>query len=87
MTKEVIEMETKLKERMKGNGLFGRIKNAEALYQRVTKKISIKTSKVAIASSTPYEASEAHKVHMLEVELKRSQALHACMHRQNLRSR
>jgi len=85
-TKEVIEMEIKLKERLKGNGLFGMIKNVEVLYKRVTKKISMKTSEVAIASSTPYETSEAHKAHMLEVELRRSQALEEAR-RQNLRPR
>lgn len=74
-TKEVIEMETKLKERLMGNGLFGMIKNVEVLYQRVTKKILVKASGVATTSSTPYEISEAHKAHMLEVEYKRSQAL------------
>jgi hypothetical protein len=79
-------METKLKEKLKVNSLFGRIKNVEVLYQRVTKKISMKASEVAIASSTPYETSEAHKAHMLEVELKRSQAL-AEARRQNLRPR
>ena len=79
-------MGTKLKERLKGNGLFGMIKNVEALYQRVTKKISVKASGVATASSTPYETSEAYKAHMLEVELKRSQAL-AEARRQNLRPR
>jgi hypothetical protein len=84
--KEVIEMETKLKERMKGNGLFGTIKNFEVLYQRITKKISIKPSEVAIASSTPYETSEAHNAHMLEVEFRRSQALEEAR-RQNLRPR
>ena len=79
-------MEIKLKERLKGNGLFGMIKNIEVLYQRVTKKISMKTSEVAIASSTSYETSEAYKAHMMEVEFKRSQAL-AEARRQNLRPR
>ncbi len=79
-------METKLKERLKGNGLFGTIKNVKALSQRVTKKISVKASGVATASSTPYEASEAHKAHMLEAEVKRSQGL-AEAQRQNLRGR
>ena len=85
-TKEVIEMEMKLKEKLKGNGLFGMIKNVEVLYQRVTKKISIRTSEIAIASPTPYETSEAHKAHMLEVEFRRSQALTEAR-RQNLRPR
>jgi len=77
-------METKLKERLKGNGLFRMIKNAEALYQRVTKKISVKASGVARTSFTPYEISEMHKAHMLEVEFKRSYAL-AEAQRQKLR--
>jgi hypothetical protein len=84
--KEVIEMETKLKERMKGNGLFGTIKNFEVLYQRVTKKFSVKSSEVAMTSFTPYEISEAQKANMLEVELRRSQAL-AEAQRQGLRGR
>ena len=68
-------METKLKERMKGNGLFGMIKNVEVLYQRITKKFSVKTSEVAATSFTPYEISEVQTANMLEVELRRSQAL------------
>jgi hypothetical protein len=79
-------METKFKERLRGNGLFGMIKNVEVLYKRVTKKISMKASEVTIASSTPYETSEAHKTHMLEVEFRRSQALEEAR-RQNLRPR
>lgn len=79
-------METNLKERLKGNGISGMIKNIEVLYKRVTKKISIKTSEVAIASSTPYETSEAHKAHMLEVEFRQSQSLEEAR-RQNLRPR
>lgn len=81
--KEVIEMETKVKEKLKGNGLFGMIKNVEVLYQRITKKFSVKASEVAATSFTPYEISEAQKAHMLEVELRRSQAL-AEAQRQNL---
>jgi hypothetical protein len=84
--KEVIEMETKLKERMKGNGLFGMIKNAGGLYQRITKKFSVKDSEVATTSFTPYEISEVHKANMLEVEFRRSQAL-AEAQRQSLRGR
>jgi len=79
-------METKLKEKLKGNSLFGMIKNVEVLYQRVAKKISMKASEVAIASSTSYETSEAYKAHMLEVEFRRSQALTEAR-RQNLRPR
>jgi hypothetical protein len=84
--KEVIRMETKLKERLKGNSPFGMIKNVEALYQRVTKKLSLKASEVGMTNSTPYEMPEVHKSHMLEVELRRSQAL-AQAQRQNLRGR
>lgn len=79
-------METKVKERLKGNGLFGVIKNVEVLYQRATKKISTKASEVAIASSTPYETSEAHKTHMLKVGFRRSQSLEEAR-RQNLHPR
>ena len=79
-------METKLKERMKGNGLFGTIKNFEVLYQRVTKKFSVKTSEVATAGFTTYKTSEIHKFNMLEIELRRAQAL-AEAQRQGLRLR
>ena len=79
-------METKLKERMKGNGLFGMIKNVEVLYQRISKKFSVKASEVASTSFTPYEISEAQKANMLEIELRRSQAF-AEAQRQSLRAR
>jgi hypothetical protein len=79
-------METKLEERLRGNGLFGMIKNVEVLYQRITKKFSVKASEVARTSFTPYEISEAQKAHVVGVELRRSQAL-AEAQRQNLRSR
>jgi len=69
----VIDLEMKLKDKLKGSGLYGTMKNVGAIYQRVTDKLSVKTSGVAVASSTPYEVSEAHKVHMLELERKRSQ--------------
>ena len=68
-------METKLEEGLRGNGLFGTIKNVEVLCQRIAKKFSVKASEVAATSLTPYGISEAQKTHMLEVELKRSQAL------------
>ena len=68
-------MEVKLKERLQRNGLYGMIKNVEAIYQRITKKFPVKTSGVAVASPTPYEISEACKAQQLEVELKRSKAL------------
>jgi len=67
-------MEVKLKERLQKNGLYGRIKDAEAFYQRIAKKISVKAPVVGATSPTPYEISEAHKAHQLEVERKRSQA-------------
>lgn len=79
-------METKLEERLRGNGLFGMIKNVEVLCQRIAKKFSVKASEVAATSFTPYEISEAKKTHMLEVELGRSQAL-AEAQRQSLRVR
>lgn len=79
-------METKLKKRLKENGLFGMINNIEALYQRVTKKILVKASGVATASSNPYEISDAHKAHMLEVEIRRSKALEEAR-RQTARAR
>lgn len=77
-------MGTKLKERPKGNGLYGMVKNIEGIYQRITKKFSVKASGVAVANFTPYEISEVHKAHMLEVELKRSRAL-AEAYRQTIR--
>jgi hypothetical protein len=84
--KKVIEMETKMKERLKGNGQFGMLRKVEALYQRVTKKLSVKASEVATTSSTPYEISKVYKTHTMAVELRRSQALTAAQ-RQNLRGR
>ena len=77
-------METKFEERLRGNGLFGMIKNVGVRCQRIAKKFSVKTSEVAAISLTPYEISEAQKAHMLEVELRRSQAL-AEAQRQSLR--
>jgi hypothetical protein len=74
-------MEVKLKEKVQGNGLYGIIENVEAFYQRITKKILVKASGATTASPTPYEISEAYRAHQLEVERKRSQALHAHMHR------
>lgn len=68
-------MEVKLKEKLQRKSLHGMVKNAEAIYQRITKKISVKASAVTAASPTPYEISEAQKAHQLEVERKRSQAL------------
>ncbi len=68
-------MEIKLKERLQRNGLYGKIKDAEAVDQKIAKKLSVKASVVSAASPTPYEISEAHKAHQLEVERKRSQAL------------
>jgi len=79
--KEVIEMEVKLKEKLQGKGLYGMVKNVEAFYQRITKKISVKASVVTAASPTPYEISEAQKAHQLEVERKRSQALEEAQRR------
>jgi hypothetical protein len=82
----VIEMETKLKKRLKGNSPLGVIKNVEAFSQRVAKKISVRVSGATTMSSTPYEMSGGHKAHIAEVELRRSQAL-AAAQRQNLRGR
>jgi len=76
-------MEVKLKEKLQKNGLRGTIKNVDAVYQRITKKISVKASGVATASPTPYEISEECKAHQMEVERKRSQA----RHRQTFRAR
>ena len=73
-------METKLKDRLKGSALYGMINNIEAIYKRVTNIFSDTASKVAVASFTPYEASEQHKTHMLETERKRSQALAEAQH-------
>jgi len=74
-------MEVKLKARLQRSGLYGMVKNVEAFYQRITKKILVKASGVTAASPTPYEISEAYKAHQLEVERKRSQALSARMRR------
>jgi len=77
-------METKLKERLTGNGITGMIKNVEVLYQRITKKFSVKASDVAAASFTPYETTKASKANIVEVERNWSQTL-AEARRQNLR--
>ncbi|MDH5690692.1 MAG: hypothetical protein OEY81_04630 [Candidatus Bathyarchaeota archaeon] len=79
-------METKLKEKLIGNGIFGMIKNVEVLYQRITKKFSVKASEVAPTNFTPYEISEVYKAHIVGVEFSRSQAL-AEAQRQSLRGR
>jgi len=74
----------KLRNKLKGIGLHETIKNAESINQRLIRKLSVRASGVAVASSTPYEVSEAHKAHMLEFERKRSQTS-AWAHRQNPR--
>lgn len=74
-------MEVKPKQRSQRNGLYGMIKNVEAFYQRITKKIPMKASGITAASPTPYKILEAYKAHQLEVERKRSLALCACRHR------
>lgn len=68
-------METKFKERLTGNSLFGIIKNAKGFYQRITKKFSLKASEVGIANFTHYDRPEVHKFHILEVEVRRAKAL------------
>jgi len=77
-------MEIRFKDRFRRIGLYGTIKNAEAIYKRVTNRLSFKVSGVAVAGSSPYEVSKAHKVHMIEFERKRSQAS-AETYRQNPR--
>jgi antirestriction protein ArdC len=77
-------MEIKFKNRLKGSGLYGMIKNAEVIYQRVTSRFTAKLSEGTVASFTPYEASEAERAHLFEVERKRSQAS-AEAYRQNPR--
>jgi hypothetical protein len=68
-------MEVKLKERLQVKGFYGMIKDVEAIYHRITKKITVNASGVTVASPTPYEISEAYKIHQMEVERKRSQAM------------
>ena len=79
-------METKMKDRLHENSLYGIIKNIGTIYQRITKKFSAKASGVATTNFTPYEASEAFKTNMVSVEFRRAQAL-AEAKRQNLRGR
>jgi len=68
-------MEVKLKERLRGHGPYGMIKNVEVMYQRISKMFSAKAPGATVAGSIPYEVSEACKAQMLEFERKRSQAL------------
>jgi len=76
-------MEIKFKDRLKGTGLYGMIKNAEAVYQRVTSKFAA-VSGGTVAGFAPHEAAEAERAHLLEVERKRSQGS-AEAYRQNPR--
>jgi hypothetical protein len=61
--------------RERANNLFGIIKNAGTVYQKITKKLSLKASRVEFANSTFYERLEVHKSHMLQVEVRRVQAI------------
>ena len=76
-------METKLKERLKGNGLYGAFKDLKTAYQKMS-KLSVKPTVVIVAAFTPYETSKAHRTHMLEVECNRAHAS-AEAYRQTLR--
>jgi len=71
---EVIRMETKLKDKLIWKGLSGRIKNVEAIYQRIT-KISAKALDGDGVSFVPYETSQEYRAHMDKVERERFQAL------------
>jgi len=77
-------MEIRFKDRLRGSRLYGMIKSAEAVYQRVTSKFTAQVSGGAVTSFGSYEAAEAQRAHMLEVERKRSQAS-AEAYRQNPR--
>jgi len=70
--------------RAHANNLFGMIKNAGTFYHKITKKLSLKAPKIEFANLTPYKRPEGSKSHMLEVELRRAQAL-AEVQRQSLR--
>jgi hypothetical protein len=61
--------------RERANNLFGIIKNAGTVYQKITKKFSFKASRVEFTNSTFYERREVHKSHMLQVELRRVQTI------------
>ena len=63
------------KERLMGKSLFGMIKNAKGFCQGITKKFSLKASEVDIANFANYDRPEVHKFHILEVEVRRAQAL------------
>jgi hypothetical protein len=71
---EVIGMETKFREKLRGNGLYGLVKDLKAAYQKVP-KLSVKASGATVAASAPYETSKAHKTLMLEFECNRAQAV------------
>lgn len=77
-------MEIRVRDRLKGSGLYGMIKNAEAAYQRATSRFTAKVSGGSVASFAPHEVAEAQRAHLLEAELKRSQAS-AEAYRQNPR--
>jgi hypothetical protein len=68
----------------RASNLFGIAKDAGAFYQRITKRLSLKTSEVDFASFAPYENPKAHKSHLLEVDLRRAQVI-ADVQRQSLR--
>ena len=70
--------------RAHANNLFGMIKNAGTFYHKITKKLSLKPPNIELANFTHYKKPEGYKSHMLEVELRRAQAL-AEVQRQNLR--
>jgi hypothetical protein len=57
------------------NTLFGMVKDAGAFYQRITKKLSLKTSEVDFANFTPYENSKTRKTLYAEVEFRLAQVL------------
>jgi hypothetical protein len=60
--------------------LFRIIKNAGTVYQKITEKFLLKASKIEFANSTFYERPEVQKSHMLQVELRRVQAIAEVQH-------
>ena len=73
-------MEINLEQRLRENGLFGMIKNVEILCQRIAKKFSMKTSRSNYDKRHSLRDIRAQKLHMLEIDYSRSQALVEAQH-------
>jgi len=70
---EVFEMEVRIKDRLRGHGLHGIIKNSGAIFQRMLTRFSTKTPEIAPGECS-YETSETYKSQVLKAEHRISQA-------------